>query len=109
MAGTEREQRIAQVLRPLGTAPMTRAQAVLAGRLLGIHWTSVYRLRKRFLADPVLSSLRPKRPGRATGSRHLEPKQEAIVDDVLTQWLPRQRELPHPRLSVHIEVRRRCG
>ena len=77
--------------------------------MLGIHWTSVYRLRKRFLADPVLSSLRPKRPGRATGSRHLEPKQEAIVDDVLTQWLPRQRELPHPRLSVHIEVRRRCG
>src|SRR5438477_11009354 len=57
---TEREIRIARVLRPLGTKPMTRSQAVMAGKLLGLHWTSVYRLRRRFLGDPVASAMAPK-------------------------------------------------
>lgn len=46
---TEREIRIADVLRPLGTGPMTREQARRAGQLLVIHWSTVYKLRRRFL------------------------------------------------------------
>lgn len=37
---TEREIKIAQVLRPLGTKPMTRSQAAMAARPLGVHWTT---------------------------------------------------------------------
>ncbi|WP_176071252.1 hypothetical protein [Piscinibacter koreensis] len=44
MPSSDREQRIARVLRPLGTAPLSREQAERAGQLLGLHWTSVYRL-----------------------------------------------------------------
>lgn len=50
---TEREIEIARVLHPLGTKSMTRSQAAMAARLLGVHWTTVYRLRQRFLRDPT--------------------------------------------------------
>ena len=50
---TRREIQIARILRPLGQAPMTGARAECAGQLLHVHWTTVYRLRRRFLRDPV--------------------------------------------------------
>ena len=109
MTASEREQRIARVLRPLGSAPMSREQAKRAGQLLGMHWTSVYRLRARYLQDPVTSSLVPRLSGPERGFRRLDAQVEATIDDVLQRWLPRQRELAHPPLSVHIEVRRRCA
>ena len=109
MTASEREQRIARVLRPLGSAPMSREQAKRAGQLLGMHWTSVYRLRARFLQDPVTSSLAPRLSGPERGLRRLDARMEAAIDDVLQRWLPRQRELAHPPLSIHIEVRRRCA
>jgi hypothetical protein len=37
---TERELKIARVLRPLASAPLSREQAMLAAQLLGIHWGS---------------------------------------------------------------------
>ena len=61
---TRREIQIARILRPLGQAPMTRAQAERAGQLLHVHWTTVYRLRRRFLRDPVTTSLVPNASGR---------------------------------------------
>ena len=109
MPGSDREHRIARVLRPLGTAPMSREQARRAGQLLGLHWTSVYRLRTRFLRDPVMSSLAPRPSGPSAGLQRLDARVEAIVEDVLQRWLPRQHELAHPPLSIHLEVRRRCG
>ena len=48
---SERELSIARILRPLGTQPMSMEQAHRAAQLLEVHWTSVYRLRKRYL-DP---------------------------------------------------------
>lgn len=54
-----RAAKVAAVLRPLGRGPLTRVQAVAAGYLLGVHWTTVYRLRRRFLADPVASAVAP--------------------------------------------------
>jgi putative transposase len=109
MSVSDRDQRIARVLRPLGTAPMSREQAKRAGQLLGLHWTSVYRLRSRYLQDPVMSSLSARASGPEPGLRRLDARAEAIVDDVLERWLPSQRVLAHPPLSVNLEVRRRCG
>ena len=109
MSVSDRAQRIARVLRPLGSAPMSRQQAERAGQLLGLHWTSVYRLRARYLQDPVTSSLAPRLAGPRPGLHRLDARVEAVVEDVVQRWLARQRELAHPLLSVHLEVRRRCG
>jgi putative transposase len=59
---TEREIRIAGVLRSLGTGPMTREQArrAAAGRPL-VH--TVYKLRRRFLQHPVASAVAPQTRG----------------------------------------------
>ena len=104
----EREAQIARVLRTLGDGPLTLSQAKAAAKLLGVSWSTIYRLRKRFLSDPVASSLRPQAPGPALGARTLALDAERIVDAVLTQWLPRQRHLAHPMRDVTMEVRRNC-
>src|SRR6218665_336616 len=90
---TEREIKIASILLPLGSGPLTREQAVVASKLLGIHWTHVYRLRRRFLANPVASAVL---------------RAKAIIEDVLHGWLPRQRQLAHPLLDLYMEISRRC-
>jgi len=104
---TEREIQIADVLRPLGTSPLTRDQALTASNLLNVHWTHVYRLRKRFLASPVVSSVAPRKTGRKPGPR-LDPDVELIVQTALHLWLPRQRQLAHPLLDLCKEIGRRC-
>ena len=104
----EREVQIARVLRPLGRGPMRREQAERAAQLLGIHWTTVYRLRARFLADPRTSALVPDAGGRRGEPWRLAPAVEAIVSSVVDQWVPRRRELAHPVLDTFNEVRRRC-
>lgn len=83
-------------------------QARMASKLLKVHWTSVYRLRRRFLANPVASSVAPKARGPKAGGTRLQGKVEDILDDVLCRWLPRQRELAHPLLDLWTEVKRRC-
>ena len=105
---TEREIRIARVLRPLGTRPMTRTEAVMAGKLLDLHWTSVYRLRRRFLGEPVASSVAPKLPGPRPGDKRVAAPVEQVITDVVARWLPKQRELAHPLLDTWMEIRRRC-
>lgn len=105
---TEREIKIARVLRPLGDGPMRREQAERAAQLLGLHWTTIYRLRTRFLRDPLTASLAPSRGGRRTAPRRLPGEVEAVLSDVVEQWMPRQRELAHPILDAHMEVRSRC-
>lgn len=105
---TEREGRMAGVLRSLGTGPLGLRQAEAAAKLLGVSWRTFYRLRKRFLADPVASSLTPHAPGPSSGARNLPPPAERVIDVVLTQWLPRQRHLAHPMRDVTMEVRRSC-
>ena len=99
---------IARILRPLGTHAMSRVQAQRAGQLLKLHWTTVYRLRKLFLADPVATSLAPGVTGPAVGSRKLSSEVEAVVAGTLTKWLPRQRELGAPLSDLTMEIRRAC-
>ena len=109
MSITQREREIASVLRPLSSAPMTRAQAQRAAQLLGVHWTTVYRMRSRFLRNPVTTSLLPNKAGRLKEPQRLGASLEDIVTDVIQRWLPRQRELAHPVLDLHMEIRRRCS
>lgn len=45
-----RAAKVADVLRPLGRGPLSKKLAIVAANLLGVHWTTVYRLRQRFLA-----------------------------------------------------------
>jgi putative transposase len=87
---------------------MSRVQAQRAGQLLKLHWTTVYRLRKRFLADPVATSLAPGVTGPSVGSRKLLPEVEAVIAGTLTKWLPRQRELGAPLSELTMEIRRAC-
>ena len=63
---------------------------------------------KRNLDDPVASSLRLGSPGPASGYRRLPVDAEAIIEAVLSQWLPLQRGLAHPMRNVTMEVRRIC-
>uniref|UniRef100_Q46MS3 Uncharacterized protein n=1 Tax=Cupriavidus pinatubonensis (strain JMP 134 / LMG 1197) TaxID=264198 RepID=Q46MS3_CUPPJ len=106
---TEREREIERVLRPLGTGPLSRQQATKAGELLGVHTSTIYRLRRIFLADPVASALIRHDPGPKAGERHLAAPVEKIVSNVLTDWLPRQRHLTHPLLELCVEIRKRCA
>jgi len=48
----DREWKIAKVLRPLAQGPLTGSQAQVVAGLLGMHPSTVYRLRSRFLKDP---------------------------------------------------------
>ncbi|GAB7540446.1 transposase [Cupriavidus sp. 8B] len=105
----KRELAAAQIFCPLGQAPLTRKQAALAGQLLGLHSSSVYRLRRRFLEDPVTASLLPSPSGPRQGQYMLSNEVEAIVQDVLSDWLPRQKHLAHPLHEICREVRMRCA
>src|SRR6218665_123255 len=49
---TEREIKIASILLPLGSGPLTREQAVVASKLLGIHWNHLYPFPRPFFAKP---------------------------------------------------------
>jgi putative transposase len=105
---SEREAKIAEVLRPLGTGPLSRQLAQRAAQLLGVHWTSVYRLRRRFLAHPVASSLAARNRGPKEGRHRINNAVDNIVEEVLNDWLPRQRFLAHPLKDIVLEVRQRC-
>ena len=104
---TEREIKIASVLRPLGTAPLTRKRALVAADLLKVHWTHVYRLRRRFLASPVTSSVASRKAGRKPGHR-LDPVVESIIQATLHQWMPRQKQLAHPLLDLCSKIGSDC-
>ena len=106
---SEREIKIAEVLRPLGEGPLSRAMAERAGKLLGVHWTSVYRLRKRFLAHPVASAVKPRARGPQPGRHTLKAPVEAMVTEVLEEWLPRQKRLAAPLRELTEEIHRRCA
>jgi len=63
--------KIAAVFRPLGRGPLSKKHAMVAANLLGVHWTTVYRLRRKFLANPVASAVTPRRRGPSKGNHRL--------------------------------------
>src|SRR5260370_10989149 len=90
-----RAAKVAAVLRPLGRGPLPCAQAVVAGRLLGVHWTTVYRLRRRFLADPVASAVAPLPRDPTTGGRRLGVAAHVVFEEGVDLWLPKQPQPAH--------------
>ncbi|MFM0116853.1 Mu transposase C-terminal domain-containing protein [Paraburkholderia nemoris] len=103
-----RAAKVADVLRPLGRRPLSKKLAVLAANLLGVHWTTVYRLRRKFLQNPVASAVAPKRRGPSKGDRRLGGAVDTVIDEVVHIWLPTQRQLAHPATDLMLEVRRKC-
>lgn len=103
-----RAAKVALVLRPLGRGALSRKQAERAAQLLGVHWATVYRLRRRFLANPVASALQPLPRGRSRRGR-LDTAVESVIDEVVHEWLPAQRQLAHPETGMVLEVKRRCA
>lgn len=91
----------------LAQAPRrTRAAVIVAGSELGLSSTHVYRLLRRYLADPRLTSLVSRPCGGIRGRSRLPSEIEALVDEAIeTVYLTRQR----PRImDLVMEVRRRC-
>ena len=92
----DREAKAARIFGTLGSGSMTFSQAKRAGQLLDMHWTHVYRLRRRFVADPVASAVSPRVRGPKAGNFRIDLGTERVIRDVLEQWLPRQKQLAHP-------------
>jgi len=62
-----RVEKVASMLRPLRRGRSRENRPLSLGQLLGVHWTTVYRLRRRFWADPVASSVAPYQRGLTPG------------------------------------------
>ncbi len=103
-----RAAKVADILRPLGRGPLSKKLALVAAQLLGVHWTTVYRLRRKFLANPVASAVIPNRRGPSGGRRRLGGAVDNVIDEVVHVWLPAQRQLAHPATDLVLEIRRRC-
>src|SRR6185437_13699493 len=100
-------RRCLPVIHALAQQPeRTRAEVVAAARMLGCGPTHVYALLRRYLADPRLTSLLPRPPGRRLGFSVCSEEVDALINEVIeTIYLTRQRA----RISdVEAEVRRRC-
>ncbi len=87
------------------TSCRTRAQVLAAAAELGYSRAQVYALLQRFLAEPRLTSLLPRKRGQPHGRSRLSPVLDQLVGEAIeTFYLARQR----PRL-VHLvtEIRQR--
>jgi putative transposase len=88
------------------TPRRTRAQVTAAAAELGYSRSQIYVLLNRFLLDPRLTSLIPRKRGPLRGRSRLSAEIDQLVNEVIeTVYLTRQR----PRLMDLVnEIRRRC-
>jgi putative transposase len=96
-----------EVIRALAEAAgRTREDALLAATELSISLSQLYRLLRRYEADPRLTSLLPERRGRPVGRIGVTPEVDAVINAAIDDYyLTRQR----PSVSaLVIEIRRRC-
>jgi putative transposase len=103
---TEARRAFVVIQRLSKTSGRTREDVRAAARELGYGCTQVYELLNRFLADPILTNLLPRKRGPAPGGSLLAPEIDCLVDEAIeTVYLCRQR----PRLNdLMLEIRRRC-
>jgi hypothetical protein len=74
------------------TERRTRAQVVAAATELGYSRAQTYVLLNRFLADPRLTSLLPRKRGQTRGNSRLSLELDQLVDEAIeTVYLSRQR------------------
>jgi putative transposase len=96
-----------EVIRGLAEAAgRTREDALLAATELNISLSQLYRLLRRYEADPRLTSLLPERRGWPVGRSVVTPEVDAVINAAIDDYyLTRQR--PSASALV-IEIRRRC-
>lgn len=84
----------------------TEAQVRAAALELGYSRTQVYERLARFIADPRLTSLLPRKRGPTPGGSRLSGEINQLIDEMIESfYLTRQR----PRLvDLMMEIRRRC-
>ena len=84
----------------------TRADVIAAAAQIRCSTARTYTLLARFVADPTLTSLLPRRRGPLIGTSYLRPELDALIDQVLeSMYLSKQRARV---ADVVREVRRRC-
>lgn len=102
----EAERRLG-LIRPLLDRVIRTREAVEAhGKENGVHWTTLYKWRRRYERSGRTSSLLPHKPSGGRGRSRLEPEIEAVIKDVVeNRYLSRDR---WPLLKVIEEVGRLC-
>ncbi len=103
----EEARRILPAIQRLAAQPNRRRNDVIAeARALGCGPTHLYALLGRYLADPRLTSLLPRMPGRPRGFWLCSEQINALINDAIESvYLTRQKA----RVSdVEAELRRRC-
>jgi putative transposase len=107
VADWHKARRRFEVISVLAKAPeRTRSDAEAAAQALGCSATVIYRLLLRYLADPRVTSLLPRRRGRRHGQLLLAGEVDEVIQATIDEfYLSRQR----PRVSDLVtEVQRRC-
>jgi len=95
-----------RVLRSLSGRPVSRREMAEAADALGCSVIWLYRLRRRFEADPRTVALTPAPGGRRRGARLLAPGAEAIIAAVIAGFYGSRQK---PTLAATVrEVARRC-
>lgn len=94
------------IQRLVQSAHRTSAEVIAAAAELGCSRAHLYVLLNRYLADPRLTSLLPRRRGPERGGSRLTPEIDALIDGAIeTMYLTQQR----PGITDLVtEVRRRC-
>lgn len=103
----EEARRCMAIIQPLANSrSRSCADADTAAQELGFSRAQIYVLLQRYLADPRLTSLLPRRPGPDRGQSKLSSEMDELIDKAIeTEYLTRQRL----RVSdLVLEVRRRC-
>lgn len=95
------------VIQQLAKAPeRTRSSALFAAQQLQISVAHLYRLLRRYDADPRLTALLSGRRGRRAGVRRLSSDTEGIIQATIDEfYLTRQKP---SLMKLVVEVRRRC-
>ncbi len=100
-------RRYLPVIQRLGASAHRTTKDVIAASIeLGCGPAHVFRLLRRYSADPRLTSLLPRRRGTKDGHSYLRHEVEAVINEAIeTLYLTRQR----PRVADLVaEVRQRC-
>ncbi len=103
----QKARRRLEVIRDLAKlTERTRQDALRAAAELNLSLSQLYKVLRRYEADPKLTSLLPDRGGRAPGSRLLTPELDQVINETIDgYYLTRQ----CPTISALVmEVRRRC-
>jgi len=102
----ERVEQIDALVRPTLEQEFGKIQAQEIAKKLRVHWTTVYRYRRRLLDQDIASAVVGRSAGFPSGSTRLSAAQKSIVDQVIERLSRRSKKLRV--VDVCDEVARRC-